>query len=224
MYNIVFGTIKAGRSGAFQKYPEQAVVTLEGVKEANKSRRILFNNSAATLLNLQKGFNEELIFGFLEADENGHRRLFVANTSDHPELSDELTYRVSKNPVLYEDGKERGKAISSKKLAEEVAEFLEVDGYVQHEYKLEAFDLGGTNMELYEFVKIADGTHHANTEATTVENEEAPQYEVSSEDATAEAAKLASQANIDTDGEDDDFKLEKELDQVNSHMGISVED
>lgn len=224
MYNIVFGTIKASRSGAFQKYPEQAVVTLEGVKEANKSRRILFNRSAAELLNLQKGFNEDLIFGFLEADENGNRRLFIANTSDHPELSNEVTYRVSKNPVLYDDGKERGKAISNKKLSEEIADFLEVDGDVEHEYRLEVFTGVETNLDLYEFVKIADGTHHANTEATIVENEEAPQYEVSSEDATEEASRLASETNIDTDGEDDEFNLEKEMDQVTSYMGVTQED
>jgi len=69
--NIIFGTKRLGQvvaKASNEKYPNHAVVTVEGTKEAKKSRRILFNTKAAELLGLVAGEVQELVFGSLTAE------------------------------------------------------------------------------------------------------------------------------------------------------------
>ena len=62
--NIVFGQKRlvnvASRSASIVKYPEQAVITVEGIKGAKKSRRILMNAKAAQYLELVVGEVENI--------------------------------------------------------------------------------------------------------------------------------------------------------------------
>ena len=56
--NIIFGTKKLGQiqtAATSEKYPGIPVITVEGLKGAKKSRRILLNKTAAELLNCEVG-------------------------------------------------------------------------------------------------------------------------------------------------------------------------
>jgi hypothetical protein len=155
MINIVFGTIKkAGRDfTSNEKYAGQAVVTVEGVKGEGKSRRVLFNATAMSLLKIPAGAQQNLIFGFVEADDLVNRRLLVANADLLPGKEETVVYNVSKNKVAYEDTKEKGKAIASSALHKEINTFLEVDENISHEYSLIFFG-ENAGLDLYELVKL----------------------------------------------------------------------
>lgn len=153
--NIVFGTIKkAGRDfTSNEKYAGKAVVTVEGVKGEGKSRRVLFNATAMGLLAIPAGAQQNLIFGFVEADDLVNRRLLVANADLLPGKADTVVYNVSKNKVAYEDTKEKGKAIASSALHREINSFLEVNENDTHEYSLVFFG-ENAGLDLYELVKL----------------------------------------------------------------------
>ena len=155
MINIVFGTIKkAGRDfTSNEKYAGKAVVTVEGVKGEGKSRRVLFNATAMGLLAIPAGAQQNLIFGFVEADDLVNRRLLVANADLLPGKADTVVYNVSKNKVAYEDTKEKGKAIASSALHREINSFLEVNENDTHEYSLVFFG-ENAGLDLYELVKL----------------------------------------------------------------------
>jgi hypothetical protein len=155
MINIVFGTIKkAGRDfTSNEKYAGKAVVTVEGVKGEGKSRRVLFNATAMSLLKIPAGAQQNVIFGFVEADDLVNRRLLVANADLLPGKEDTVVYNVSKNKVAYEDTKEKGKAIASSALHKEINTFLEVNENISHEYSLVFFG-ENAGLDLYELVKL----------------------------------------------------------------------
>ena len=151
--NVVFGTLKkAGREiSNNQKYPELAVVTLEAPIEG-KNRKIMFNAQAMELLKLEAGATQNVIFGFIEADENMNRRLLVANADFLENKGDTVVYNTSKNKVPYST-KEKGKSISSSYLHKEINEFLEINADIAHDYELVYFGENG-GLDLYEFCKI----------------------------------------------------------------------
>lgn len=153
--NIVFGTIKkAGRDfTSNEKYAGKAVVTVEGVKGEGKSRRVLFNATAMSLLKIPAGAQQNVIFGFVEADDLVNRRLLIANADLLPGKEETVVYNVSKNKVAYEDTKEKGKAIASSALHKEINSFLEVDENMTHEYSLVFFG-ENAGLDLYELVKL----------------------------------------------------------------------
>lgn len=153
--NIVFGTIKkAGRDfTSNEKYAGKAVITVEGVKGEGKSRRVLFNATAMELLKIPAGAQQNVIFGFVEADDLINRRLLVANADLLPGKEATVVYNVSKNKVSYEDSKEKGKAIASSALHKEINGFLEVDENSTHEYSLVFFG-EEAGLDLYELVKL----------------------------------------------------------------------
>ena len=151
--NVVFGTLKkAGREiSNNQKYPELAVVTLEAPIEG-KNRKIMFNAQAMELLKLEAGATQNVIFGFIEADENMNRRLLVANADSLENKGDTVVYNTSKNKVPYLS-KEKGKSISSSYLHKEINEFLEINADIAHDYELVHFGENG-GLDLFEFCKI----------------------------------------------------------------------
>lgn len=159
MINITFGTIKKNLrdTASHIKYPNDAVVTVEGVKGENKTRRVLFNALAMEKLNIPAGASQNIIFGFVEADELGNRKLLIANADMLPNKEQTVVYNTSKNKVSFEESKEKGKAIGNSRLHSEINAFLEIDEQISHEYKLEFF---GTNegLDLYEFKKILTET------------------------------------------------------------------
>jgi len=169
-YNIVFGTRKTARAaGGYQKF-EDAVVTIEASPEKGKNRRLLFNVSAMTMLGLEEGVAQKVMPAFLDCDENGDRKLFIANVSS-AEIGETVSYSTSKNKAAYHDSKERGKAISSKALTTEIADFLELDGSVMAEYRLVPFAADESPVNLFEMINV-NGKVPANQEvvAETIEN------------------------------------------------------
>jgi len=142
--NIVFGTKKldqsaARKAGSKEKYPELAVITVEGVKEAKKSRRILVNAKAAELLSLIAGDVQEIIFASVETGDVSERSVLVANKATvEGDSSEMVCYKTSKNAVSYEGGK--AKAITSSHVCNEILTFLSKDDSTNQEFMLVAFD------------------------------------------------------------------------------------
>jgi len=157
--NIVFGTKKLGKvDGAyesFQKYTDRAVVTLEGDRGKGRTRRILFNRTAMEQMNLEKGSVQEIVFGTIDADENGNRAILIANANNLANIEDLTTYKTSKNPVSFDNTKEKGKAISSAALTKEMISFLDLDEDTEVEYALQPFDVdGGLPSDTFKFVPV----------------------------------------------------------------------
>ena len=126
MLNIVFGSLKTTVAG--NSAPSEfgfASMKLEANRGPKTSRRILFNREAAALLRLPKGAVQNLLFGFAQPDVNNVTpRLFVINTDEFLHETKETTYNTSKNESSFTDSREKGKAISSTKLSNEVRSFL----------------------------------------------------------------------------------------------------
>tara|TARA_R110000765_G_scaffold125710_1_gene223342 strand:+ start:924 stop:1598 length:675 start_codon:yes stop_codon:yes gene_type:complete len=126
MLNIVFGSLKTTVAG--NSAPSEfgfASMKLEANRGPKTSRRILFNREAAALLRLPKGAVQNLLFGFAQPDANNATpRLFVINTDEFLHETKETTYNTSKNESSFTDSREKGKAISSTKLSNEVRSFL----------------------------------------------------------------------------------------------------
>ena len=129
MLNIVFGSLKTTVAG--NSAPSEfgfASMKLEANRGPKTSRRILFNREAAALLRLPKGAVQNLLFGFAQPDANNATpRLFVINTDEFLHETKETTYNTSKNESSFTDSREKGKAISSTKLSNEVRSFLNME-------------------------------------------------------------------------------------------------
>lgn len=131
MMNIIFGTKKLGQVAAKvvnEKYPDHAVVTVEGVKEAKKSRRILFNSKAAEILGLNSGEIQQIIFGSVEDPINSEKSVLLMNLESIGDTDQDMTiYKTSKNKVSFGENNEKAKAITSSHMCGEVFRFLELD-------------------------------------------------------------------------------------------------
>jgi hypothetical protein len=140
---IIFGTKRLGQSAAVvsaAKYPNKAVITVEGVKGAKKSRRILMNAKAAELLGCTVGELQELSFGWPELGPDSPKQVLIANSATFAEEPG-ITYRTSKNKVSFgEDTSEKGKAITSSHVCNEIFNFLNLDDSANAEFELNAFD------------------------------------------------------------------------------------
>ncbi len=102
---------------------------------------------------LSGGTVKNLIFGFVETDDNGNRKVLVANAEPLPGKENTVVYSVSKNKVSYEGTKEKGKAVASQRIHGEITSFLEVDSSISHEYELVYFG-DNSGLKLYKFAKI----------------------------------------------------------------------
>lgn len=142
--NIIFGSKRLGATTAravAEKYPNHAVVTVEGQKEAKKSRRILFNSKAAALLGLENGEIQQLIFGSVQAGDNIDKQVLVMNLSSVGDDAGEMTvYKTSKNKVAFADTSEKAKAVTSSHMCSEVFSFLEGDDSANAEFSLITFE------------------------------------------------------------------------------------
>ena len=179
--NIVFGTKRLGRidgmgNSSYQKYTDRAVITLEGDRGAGRTRRVLFNSTAMEQMNLEKGETQQIVFGTIDADENGNRAILIANANNLANIDDLTTYRTSKNSVSFDDTKEKGKAISSAALTKQMIGFLGLDENTQVEYVLQPFDQAGLPSDSFKFVSLTEdvNTIEVVTEevtATTVDSD-----------------------------------------------------
>tara|TARA_R110002020_G_scaffold100855_5_gene238080 strand:- start:13298 stop:13984 length:687 start_codon:yes stop_codon:yes gene_type:complete len=153
MSTIIFGTKRLGQVATVSstKYPDRAVVTVEGTKGAKKSRRILFNKMAAELLGFETGDIQEAVFGSLVA-ESGNK-LLISNTANLGEnaTADMTIYKTSKNAVSYDDSSEKGKAITSSHMCGEISNFLDLNNETT-EFELVSFD--SDQIEAFEFAKL----------------------------------------------------------------------
>jgi hypothetical protein len=139
---IIFGTKRLGKvdsaNGSYQKYPEQAVVTLEGDRGHGKSRRFLFNALASEMLGLEKGDVQNVIFGSLV---NGDEKAVLISNANNIQDQEGLTiYKTSKNYVAYDDSKEKGKAVSSSVITGDIAEFLGLNDDEAYEFTVGMLD------------------------------------------------------------------------------------
>ncbi len=129
MLNIVFGSLKtttAANSAASEF--GFASMKVEANRGPKTSRRILFNREAGALLRLPKGAVQKLLFGFAQpTTPEDSPRLFVINTDEFLHETKDTTYNTSKNESSFTDSKEKGKAISSTKLSNEIRNFLGLD-------------------------------------------------------------------------------------------------
>ena len=154
--NIVFGTKKLGLSpvkAPSEKYPDMAVVTVEGAKEAKKSRRILFNTKASELLNLESGSVQEIVFGFVEGVETP-QILAMNVASIEGGVEEMVVYKTSKNKVSFSDSSEKAKSITSSHMCGEIFNFLSIEDTSNAEFKLTAFD--NDEIEAFSFEAIVE--------------------------------------------------------------------
>lgn len=169
---IIFGTKRLGQSAATvsaAKYPNKAVITVEGLKGAKKSRRILMNAKAADLLGCTVGELQELSFGWPELGPDSPRQVLIANSATFTEEPG-ITYRTSKNKVSFgEDTSEKGKAITSSHVCSEIFNFLNLDDSANVEFELNAFD--NPNLEAFtlDAVSADDAVIETNNETRTVD-------------------------------------------------------
>lgn len=138
---IIFGTKKlteSARTVSVEKYEGRAVVTVEGQKGAKKSRRILFNNTASTLLGLESGSVQQVVFAPIQDT----RQVLITNLDsiDESARGEMVTYRTSKNKVSYsEDTSEKGKASTTSFMCKELFSFFGKDDSVDLEFELNEF-------------------------------------------------------------------------------------
>lgn len=153
---IIFGSRRLGISdiqATNEKYPNSSVVTIEPSKKGGKSRRVLFNKSAALLLGLEEGTVNNIVFGSV-IREDGGVEVLLAN-ADSIDAEDLTTYKTSKNRVSYDGTKEKGKAISSTTISREISGFLDLDDEAVNEFVLDKRDTEG--IESFS-MKFMDGT------------------------------------------------------------------
>lgn len=154
--NIIFGSKRLGASSeraSNEKYPNNAVITVEGQKGAKKSRRILFNTKAAEMLNLENGVVQQLVFGSVEQGVDMDKQVLVMNTNSIDGETGEMTvYKTSKNKVAYVDSSEKGKAITSTHMCNEIFTFLGIDDSTNIEFSLVEF--GAEQVEAYSLATL----------------------------------------------------------------------
>ena len=155
MLNIVFGSVKTASNKSFEAQYNFPSIKLEMNRGKGTSRRMLFNREASSLLKLEDGESQNLLFGFAGASESTPARLFVVNTEDFRSEVLQKTYKTSKNKSSYNESKEKGKSIGSSALSNEIRQFLSLDDSNDTDFILDLYDDSGES-PLYEVI-IYDG-------------------------------------------------------------------
>jgi hypothetical protein len=199
MLNIVFGSSKVGRSTTGTQEFTVPSIKLEASRGAGTSRRILFNKSAMTMLELETGAVQELLFGFAHDEENS--RLFLINTAEFSREVEQKTYKTSKNRVSYTDSKEKGKGISSTPLASELRSFLNVYGLEETQdlnLSLSIYDESGEAI-IYELTPMSNDVEvAATTEETVVVVENTTDGIISEDNVNSSTEVMSAEAIVDT--------------------------
>lgn len=218
--NIVFGTKRLGGQVAksSEKYPDLAIVTVEGVKGAKKSRRILFNTKAAELLNLEEGELQRVVFASVETGVDTDRQVLVANVETITGASDDMvTYKTSKNRVSYgEDTSERGKAVTSSHMCNEIFSFLGHDDSANVEFVLSTFP--GESVEAYS-LDLFNGINELNTPESALDIEtDTEVIEANNGGMTAEELTNSVQAQVAQDEASNPVFAENSVEQEATEM------
>lgn len=210
MMNIVFGTLKGSRSESVAKYPEKAVITIEGAKEAGRSRRVLFNEKASEVTELENKEVQTVMFGFLTDDGNGEKAVLFANISGLPENPTNVVYKTSRNKVAFEDSKERGKAISNSNLIKDIDTLIQL-GDEAKEFEIVPFDAGeeveNLGYDLFKLVEINNTTEQGTPfdEDLTADAGPVEEIEVNEEEIVENSS---IEAEIVTEDDEDDIIFE----------------
>ena len=196
MLNIVFGSLKttAAANSAASEFGF-ASMKVEANRGPKTSRRILFNREAGALLRLPKGAVQKLLFGFAQpTTPEESPRLFVINTDEFLRETKDVTYNTSKNESSFTDSKEKGKAISSTKLSNEIRSFLGLDDDSQDiNFSISLYDQGEADIyelsvcsnreeetivdtveEAYETINEVDDIEVVDEQVIVVDEEEIP--------------------------------------------------
>ena len=166
---IIFGTKKLGQvteAVAREKYPDLAVITVEGQKGAKKSRRVLLNSRAATLLNCEVGAIQNLVFASVEMGADEPKQVLIAN-ADLMDSEVDVTYKTSKNKVAYDDSNEKGKAITSSHACGEIFKFLGLDDSTNLEFQLVTFP--SDQIEAFALTTVSEGNNTAGIDELSTE-------------------------------------------------------
>lgn len=176
--NIIFGSKKLGIvdgaiAGSYSKYPNQAVVTIEGDRGSGMGRRILFNKLAAEKFDLKAGEIQHILFGTIQAGENTPSRVLISNQEEIVNSDDLKSYRTSKNFIAFDkdsgqDTAERGKSISSSVITKEILSFLGDDENTTREFSINTFDMDGTSV--YELVERVESATNETVDLKRVES------------------------------------------------------
>lgn len=174
---IIFGTKKlteSARTVSVEKYEGKAVITVEGQKGAKKSRRILFNNTASTLLGLESGSVQQVVFAPIQDT----RQVLIANleTIDEDARGEMVTYRTSKNKVSYgEDTTEKGKASTTSFMCKELFSFFGKEEDKDLEFELNEFP--SESVEAYS-LDLIEEIHESLLDVNSIELSEGAQEAV----------------------------------------------
>lgn len=214
---IIFGSKKLGQATttvANEKYPDLAVVTIEGQKGAKKSRRILINAKAAELLSLETGSIQELVFASVEMGATDQNQVLIANAGSI-DNDDMVVYKTSKNNVSFgEDTKEKGKAVTSSHMCNEIFSFLGQDDSANIEFQLVEFP--SEEVEAYAFTPISEGIDELSTPASALEADvEAEIIETNNGSMTTEELTESVQAKVAQDEANDPIFIDE-----SAEMGI----
>lgn len=218
---IIFGAKRFGVTNTpvvTSKYPNTAVITVEPAKEGGRSRRLLFNDRASEILNLESKEVQQIVFGFVEGEATG----LVANASllGAEVVESMTTYRTSKNRVSFESTKERGKAISSTTIANEIANYYNLDSSVENEFSLEPYDTEGIesfSMSVMTSEDCGDKACTENEATDFVNNNEVTNQDVNFEEVLPEQPIQTVESN------DSDFNIERSFASENAERTISSE-
>lgn len=160
--NIIFGSAKTGRTNSTSEF-NYPVIKVEASRGPRTGKRVLFNTKASQLLGLDAGETQEMLFGFaFDTDKN---RLFLINTAEFANEVQDKTYKTSKNRVSYTDSSEKGKAITSGALVDELRQFLDIPESLDYNMEVSTYSDEG-EATIYELKQIT-----ASTEETTLEED-----------------------------------------------------
>ena len=173
MIKIIFGKPTVAKE-VTTKYPNLAVVTVEAVKEAGKSRRVVFNELAGKELNLDNGNPQTIMFGYVtDIKEDGTEDKFVilSDVSGLENNPTDIVFKTSKNAVKYgNDDSEKGKAISNGNLIKHInAHIGECEE--EREFVLVPFDAGQEAVDLgYDLFRLVSMIDYSNNLITLSED------------------------------------------------------
>lgn len=156
MINIVFGKPTATVATVADKYETVGAITVEAIKEAGKSRRVIFNKLAAEQLNLENGNPQTVMFGYVT---DGDRKfIIISDVSGLANNPTTVVFKTSKNAVKYgETDQYKGKAISNSTLIKHINSHLG-ESEEEREYAIRPFEAGqeaeDLGYDLYELIPM----------------------------------------------------------------------
>ncbi len=154
--NIVFGNKTLGKSTVVDtaKYPDLAVLTIEGYKGKGKTRRSLLNAKAQEFLGMEKGVSEVIILGEAITEE-GENVSFITNVEAIGGAPEEMfTYKANGGLTKVEG--EKFKTISSSLFAKNLIQYLDLADNLETTQDIElVLEESDNTPGVYQLVKMS---------------------------------------------------------------------